>query len=142
MLPSKISEGELLAMGYQLAALVCVVALVYVFLQRCKKFTTIKDVPGPVNPSWIFGMSPAGQPNSSIPVQEVYNVEHASSQGHQWYLQTNEAGGAEKRFTENFGNIVRWNSPFGVHLVCHRISLGTRGSVPSQYIARTLQGNG
>ena len=27
-----------------------------------------------------------------------------------------EAGGSEKRFLENFGNVVRWNGPFGVRL--------------------------
>ena len=27
---------------------------------------------------------------------------------------TEEAGGSEKRFLKNFGNVVRWNGPFGV----------------------------
>jgi len=32
---------------------------------------------------------------------------------------TEEVGGVEKRFLERFGNVVRWNGPFGVHLACH-----------------------
>ena len=44
------------AMGYQLGALAtCVAALVYISLRRCRKLSTIEDVPGPMNPSWIFG---------------------------------------------------------------------------------------
>lgn len=27
-----------------------------------------------------------------------------------------EAGGAEKRFLEDFGSVVRWDGPFGVRL--------------------------
>ena len=38
-------------------------------------------------------------------------------QGHRWYLLAEEAGGAEKRFLENFGNVIRWNGPFGVFCV-------------------------
>jgi len=50
-------------MQYQLGALAaCVAAPVYVFLRRYRKVSTIRDVPGPVNPSWIFGTSPEGQP--------------------------------------------------------------------------------
>ena len=29
-------------------------------------------------------------------------------------MQVEDAGGTEKRFLETFGNIVRWNGPFGV----------------------------
>ena len=51
------------AMGYQLEALAtCVAVFAYIFLRWGRKFSAIRDVPGPVNPSWIFGMLPAGQP--------------------------------------------------------------------------------
>jgi len=43
---------------HQLGALVaCVAVFVYTFLRRHRRLSTIKDVPGPENPSWIFGMS-------------------------------------------------------------------------------------
>ena len=50
-------------MEYQLGAFAtCAAVFVYVLLRRCRKLSAIGDVPGPVNPSWIFGMSPAGRP--------------------------------------------------------------------------------
>jgi len=50
-------------MGHQLGALAtCAVVFVYVFLRRGRKLPAIRDVPGPANPSWIFGTFPAGQP--------------------------------------------------------------------------------
>ena len=46
----------------QLGALaICVAVFFCVFLRRRRKLSAIRDVPGPVNPSWIFGMSPEGQ---------------------------------------------------------------------------------
>ena len=104
-------------MGHQLGALaICAAAFVYVFLQKRKKLTTVKDVPGPVNPSWIFGASPVGRLDPFHLFLEGGSIGRANPLGHQWYIQTEEAGGAEKRFLENFGNVVRWNGPFGVHL--------------------------
>jgi len=47
-------------MQYQLGALAtCTAIFVYVFLRRYRKPSAIRDVPGPANPSWIFGTSPA-----------------------------------------------------------------------------------
>ena len=44
-------------MNYQLGTLAtCTAAFVYIILRRLRKPSTIKDVPGPANPSWIFGM--------------------------------------------------------------------------------------
>ena len=49
-------------MGCQLGALTtCAAVFVYVLLRRARKLPVIRDVPGPVNPSWIFGMFPMGQ---------------------------------------------------------------------------------
>ena len=49
---------------------------------------------------------------------------NAKPPGHQWYLQAGEAGAADKRFLEEFGNIVRWNGSFGVRLAFHPTSAG------------------
>lgn len=35
-----------------------------------------------------------------------------------------EAGGPEKRFLETFGNVVRWNGPFGVCTPFHQTDVG------------------
>lgn len=45
-------------MGYQLGVLAaCAAVFVYAYLRRGnKKFAMIRDVQGPANPSWIFGM--------------------------------------------------------------------------------------
>jgi len=45
-------------------------------------------------------------------------------EGHQQYLMTAEPGGAEKRFLEDFGNIVRWNGPFLVRVASYQINIG------------------
>ena len=35
----------------------CATVFVYVFLRRRRRLSAVGDVPGPVNPSWIFGTS-------------------------------------------------------------------------------------
>ena len=58
-------------MGYRLGVLATfVAAFVYVFLRRSRKLSVIRDIPGPVNPSWIFGMSPEGQRDLFLPSYE------------------------------------------------------------------------
>lgn len=59
----------------------------------------------------------------SPPVNHI--TERKTLQGHQWYLLTEEAGGAEKRFLETYGNVVRWNGPFGVRLTFCWTNTGT-----------------
>jgi len=57
-------------MKYQLGVPVaCAAVIVYVFLRRRRRLSVIKDVPGPVNPSWIFGMFLEGQPSPFYPFQ-------------------------------------------------------------------------
>ena len=73
----------------------------------------IRDVLGPVNPSWIFGMLRANLA-PLYPLLWVENAECENLQGHRWYFQTEDAGRVEKRFLENFGNTVRWSGPLGV----------------------------
>jgi len=52
-------------MRYQLEALaVCAVVFIYLSLRRRKRLAIIKDVPGPVNPSWIFGTLPVAEGRS------------------------------------------------------------------------------
>ena len=59
---SQRSSSDKLAMQYQLGALAaCTAVFVYVLLRRHRKPSAIRDVPGPVNPSWIFGTFPKGQ---------------------------------------------------------------------------------
>ena len=60
-------------MQYQLEAIAtCAAVFVYVILRRRR--LSIADVPGPENPSWIFGTSPEGQPHSpSLPVDRRLN---------------------------------------------------------------------
>ena len=66
-LPLSDSSRDELIMQYQLGALAtCTAIFVYVFLRKYRKPSAIRDVPGPANPSWIFGTSPAFA--SSVPV--------------------------------------------------------------------------
>ena len=110
--PSEASNDEL-TMGYQLESLAtCVAVLAYVTLRRQRGLSAIKDVPGPVNPSWIFGMQ--------LISLWVDGIERETLSGHQWYFQAGEAGAADKRFLEDFGNIVRWNGPFGVRITFYQ----------------------
>ena len=61
------SAVEKLPMQYQLEALVtCAAIFVFVLLQKRRRLSTIRDIPGPANPSWIFGMSPGGQPSMAL----------------------------------------------------------------------------
>jgi len=47
-----------ITMGYQLGVLAtCAIVFACVLLRRRRSLSTIRDLPGPVNPSWIFGMS-------------------------------------------------------------------------------------
>jgi len=46
----------------------------------------------------------------------AYGTDCENPQGHQWYLLAEDTGGVEKRFLDNFGNVARWNGPFGVRL--------------------------
>ena len=50
-------------MQHQFVALAtCAAVFVFVILRRRARLSAIRDVPGPVNPSWIFGKSSEGQP--------------------------------------------------------------------------------
>ena len=56
------SSNDELAMQSQLGAFaICAGVFVYAFLRKRKRFSAIKDLPGPENPSWIFGTSLGGQ---------------------------------------------------------------------------------
>jgi len=64
-------------MQYQLGALAtCAAIFVYVVLRSHRKRFAIKDVPGPVNPSWIFGTSPDGQPGPFHPLLWVDGTDY------------------------------------------------------------------
>ncbi|KAF9645980.1 cytochrome P450 [Thelephora ganbajun] len=74
-------------MDFQQAAILTCGATVAYALYGRYRYLTIRDVPGPKNPSWIHG--------------------------HQWYWQCEEAGAVEKRLLEEYGTIARWNGPLG-----------------------------
>ena len=100
-------------MQYQLVAVAaCAAVFAYAFLRRNRKLSAIGDVPGPQNPSWIFGMSLEMRPFHLYPW--VDGTDRGNRQGHQWYILVEPAGGAEKKFLEDFGGIVHFNGPFGV----------------------------
>lgn len=52
------SSNDGLAMDYQLGTLAICGTVLVCIIQRHRRLSTIRDVPGPVNPSWIFGRSP------------------------------------------------------------------------------------
>lgn len=72
----------------------------------------------PVLDFWYVNVSP------SYLFLEVDGTKREILQGHQWHLLIEEAGGPEKRFLEEFGNIVRWNGVFGVRPAVHRTCAG------------------
>ena len=58
------------AMKYQLGVPVaCVAVVVYAFLRRRRRLFVLRDVPGPANPSWIFGMLLEGRSDPFTPFQ-------------------------------------------------------------------------
>ncbi|KAF9778997.1 cytochrome P450 [Thelephora terrestris] len=62
------------------------VVVAYIWYTRCRTHS-ISDVPGPKNPSWIYG--------------------------HRWSWMIEEAAVVEKKLLEGHGSIVRWNRSFG-----------------------------
>ena len=59
LLCGKGSDGGFV-MQYQLGVLaICAVTFAYPILRRRRRLSTLKDVPGPANLSWIFGVSPS-----------------------------------------------------------------------------------
>ena len=54
---------------------ICAGVFVYAFLRKRKRFPAIKDLPGPENPSWIFGTSLGGQSRPFHFLKWVGNIE-------------------------------------------------------------------
>lgn len=113
-------------MDFQQAALtICAAAVAYVWYKR-HWACTISDIPGPKNPSWIFGISTSSRSKRSHLID--------LGTGHQWWWQLKEALVFEEELLDEYGTIVRWNGALGVrfflisdavhssHLRCH---LGT-----------------
>jgi len=67
-------------MDFQQAALtICGVTVAYVLYRRYRNLT-IRDIPGPKNPSWIYGISGTHTMNDTIsPVleQDIYGTGNA-----------------------------------------------------------------
>lgn len=70
----------------QTALVICGAAVIYVWYRRHRN-SSIRDVPGPKNPSWIYG--------------------------HRLLWQSKEAGVIEKNLLEEYGTVVRWNGALG-----------------------------
>ena len=93
-------------MDSQLATLmICATAAAYIYYKRYQN-TAISDVPGPKNPSRIFGIS---HPPCFRRRQLMVSVI-----GHEWWWQREEAGVIEKRLLDEYGAVVRWNGSLGV----------------------------
>ena len=45
----------------------CVAVFAFIFLRRHRRLSVIRDVPGPTNPSWFFGVFQEGQPGPLLP---------------------------------------------------------------------------
>jgi len=80
------NHGSLEMDSQQVALATCAATLAYVLYRRYRNLT-VKDIPGPKNPSWIYG--------------------------HQWYWQREEGNVIEKRLLDEYGTMVRWNGPLG-----------------------------
>ena len=98
-----------LVMDFQQATLIiCAVGVAYVWYKLYRK-SMIGDIPGPENPSWVYG----------IPlVFTLANRRHhltRSGTGHLWWWQREEVAVIEKRILEEYGTVARWNGCFGVH---------------------------
>ena len=66
-------------MQRQLGALAtCAAVFFCVFFRRRRRLSSLKDVPGPPNPSWIFGTFPEGRhgPHHSRAQADVLSVKY------------------------------------------------------------------
>ncbi|KAF9787520.1 cytochrome P450 [Thelephora terrestris] len=70
----------------QAALAICGATAAYVLYKRYRTIS-ISDVPGPKNPSWIYG--------------------------HTWWWRSEEVTVVEKRLLEEYGTVVRWNGSLG-----------------------------
>ncbi|KAF9785284.1 cytochrome P450 [Thelephora terrestris] len=71
------------------ATLAISVAFVAYTWYKCRRTSSISDIPGPKNPSWIYG--------------------------HRWWWQSEEASVVEKRILEEYGAVARYNGSLGEH---------------------------
>ena len=94
-------------MDFQQAALVTCLALVAYVWYKLYRTSAIRDVPGPKNPSWVYG---------SIPPPPYTEPRHLTNSkiGHIWWWQREEARAVEKSLLEQYGTVARWNGLLGV----------------------------
>ncbi|KAF9779010.1 cytochrome P450 [Thelephora terrestris] len=72
--------------SWQAALAICGATVTYIWYKRHRTFS-IRDVPGPKNPSWIYG--------------------------HAWWWEAEEVAVVEKKILEEYGTIARWNGSLG-----------------------------
>ena len=87
------------------ALAICATAAAY-FLFKRRYSSSISDVPGPKNPSWVYGISASKQNNQLC----LTNL----GTGHPWWWQREDAAVVEKSILEEYGTIARWNACLGV----------------------------
>ena len=105
-------------MDFQQAALAtCGLVVTYVWYKLYRALT-ISDVPGPKNPSWIYGMRP--HVTYAYAALLFFYISPVPGTGHLWWWQLEEARVVEKNLLGKYGTVVRWNGPLGVSFVSGR----------------------
>lgn len=87
------------------ALTICGAAVGYIWYKRYRSLT-VSDVPGPENPSWIYGIS-------ASPYAARYYLTNLGT-GHQWLWQCQDGTVVEKSLLEEYGGVARWNATLGV----------------------------
>lgn len=92
---------------YRVALATCGAIVAYVWYKRYHALS-ISDVPGPKNPSRIYG--------KYLCVPHISNGHYLtdSGTGHMWWWQREGVSIVEKRILEEYGTVARWNGALGV----------------------------
>lgn len=67
---------------------------------------SISDIPGPKNPSWIYG-------SSASPTNRWHSLTKSRT-GHTWWWMSDEFTVVEKKLLEEYGAVSRWNGSLRV----------------------------
>jgi hypothetical protein len=89
----------------QAALAICGATVTYIWYKRHRTFS-IRDVPGPKNPSWIYGTCHI--------LTNRFHFLTGFKTGHAWWWESEEVAVVEKKILEEHGTIARWNGSLGV----------------------------